>query len=143
MTAALILKEKGAEVVSVGAETRLSEAVAILHRRRIGAIVILDEKGEVAGILSERDVVAAIAEKGQSVLQEKLRAFMTSGVTTCRKSDSVDRLMAIMTETRIRHLPIVEDGILCGIVSIGDVVKHRIAKTEQEVGALRDYISSG
>ena len=143
MNVAAILKEKGSDVVTLKPHALVSEVAGILYKKRIGAIVVLDKAGVLSGIVSERDIVNAIAKNGRDVIDKPVQSIMTGNVISCRKSDPIDRLMEIMTETRVRHLPVVEDGKLCGIVSIGDVVKYRIAEVSQEMGALRDYISSG
>ena len=137
-----ILKVKGREVVTLSAADRLSEAVRKLARHRIGSLVVVDSQGRVVGIVSERDVVRVIAEAGNKALDMPVEAVMSSPVKTARESQSIDDLMAQMTEFRVRHLPVVEQGKLVGMVSIGDVVKYRIEEIEFEAAAMRRYISA-
>lgn len=141
MNVAAILKAKGTDVVTVNPAVTLGEIATLLSERRIGAAVIMQDR-KVLGIVSERDVVKAIARSGGQALNAPARDVMTSRVVTCRLNDSIDELMDSMTMGRFRHLPVIEDGELVGIVSIGDVVKHRIAETVMETEALRLYIAS-
>ena len=148
MSVTLILAKKGREVVTIGAE-RLSAASAalevaadILNLKRIGAAVVVDEAGRLLGIVSERDVLRAVAERGGAALDGTVADHMTRDVTTCAPSTSIDEVMSLMTEGKFRHLPVIEDGRLGGIVSIGDVVKHRLADVEAEHQALREYIAT-
>ncbi|HEX4080494.1 MAG TPA: CBS domain-containing protein [Rhizomicrobium sp.] len=136
-----ILREKGRDVVTIGGDATLSEAARLLARRRIGALVVGDGDGGVAGILSERDIVRAVAENSVGALGQTVDRHMTRIVLTCSESDTVDELMETMTHGRFRHIPVVEDERLCGIVSIGDVVKTRIAETVREAESLREYIA--
>ena len=138
-----ILRDKGREVVSISADATLSEAARLLARKRIGALVVRDRDGSLVGILSERDVVRALAEASVNALAHSVSAHMTRGFETCCEADSIEDLMEIMTHRRLRHLPVVEDDRLCGIVSIGDVVKTRIAETVREAETLRGYIAAG
>jgi CBS domain-containing protein len=142
MHVAAILNEKGRAVEAVTGGVTLGELVKRLASHRIGAIVVRGAKGEVAGIVSERDVVRALAMSGAEVLGWPVSKVMTRNVVTAREADTIDQLMSRMTEGRFRHLPVVEAGELVGIVSIGDVVKHRVAEVELEASAMRDYISS-
>lgn len=142
MHVAAILNEKGRAVEAVTGGVTLGEVVKRLASHRIGAIVVRGAKGEVAGIVSERDVVRALAMSGAEVLGWPVSKVMTRNVVTAREADTIDQLMSRMTEGRFRHLPVVEAGELVGIVSIGDVVKHRVAEVELEASAMRDYISS-
>ena len=138
-----ILREKGREIVSLTSETTLSEAARLLARKRIGAVVVRDHKGALVGILSERDVVRAIAEESVAALARPVSAYMTRAVATCTELDTVDELMEMMTQGRFRHLPVLDDGNqLCGLVSIGDVVKTRIEETVREAASLRQYIAA-
>ena len=138
-----ILREKGGEIITISSEATLSEASCLLSRKRIGALVVRGEAGELAGILSERDVVRAVAEESVGALARPVRAYMTRTVATCGESDSVDELMEMMTRGRFRHVPVIgERERLVGIVSIGDVVKSRIEETVREAAALREYISA-
>jgi CBS domain-containing protein len=137
-----ILGEKGREVISISCDATLSEAARLLARRRIGAIVVRDEQGALAGILSERDVVRAVAEESVSALAHPVSAYMTRAVATCSESDTIEDLMEMMTVGRFRHLPVVENDVITGMISIGDVVKTRIAETVQEATSLRAYITA-
>ena len=139
MTVRAILDAKGRQVVSIGADAKVSSAVKILSERRIGAVLVL-AGGKIEGIISERDIVRVLGERGAGILDEPVRAVMTTRVMTCRRSDTVASLMEQMTEGKFRHMPVVEDGQLIGIISIGDVVKHRLQEMEHEQNALRDYI---
>jgi len=137
-----ILGEKGREVVSISSDATLSEATRLLARRRIGAVVVRDETGALAGILSERDVVHAVADESVTSLARPVSLYMTRAVSTCTESDSIEELMEMMTHGRFRHMPVVDNGLITGIVSIGDVVKTRIAETVQEAASLREYITA-
>lgn len=139
-----ILRDKGREVVTIGSDATLSEAARLLARRRIGAVVVSDGDGGVAGILSERDIVRALAEHSVAALGQNVARHMTRAISVCSETDTVDELMESMTHGRFRHLPVLDDGDrLCGIVSIGDVVKSRIAETVREAESLREYIVAG
>ena len=141
MTVRAILDAKGRQVVSIGADAKLSSAVKTLSERRIGALLVMAD-GKIEGILSERDIVRELGERGPAVLDEPVRAVMTAKVMTCRRSDTVAYLMEQMTEGKFRHLPVVEDGQVVGLISIGDVVKHRVMEYETEQEAMRDYIAT-
>lgn len=142
MHVAAILKEKGRAVETVEPEEALTEVVRRLVAHRIGAIVVCEAGIGVVGIVSERDIVRMIAAHGMDALQRPVSDAMTREVTTCGEADTIDELMSRMTEGRFRHLPVVENGNLVGIISIGDVVKHRVAEVEIEASAMRDYISA-
>lgn len=135
-----ILLEKGREVVTITSDATLSEAARLMARRRIGAIVVRGRDGTISGILSERDLVRAIAEESVTALAKPVASRMTRDITTCTEYDSVENLMEAMTLGRFRHVPVVEDDRLVGIVSIGDVVKTRIEETVKEAEDLREYI---
>ena len=138
-----ILREKGRDVVSLMSDVSLSEAARLLARKRIGALVVKDRNGALAGILSERDVVRAVAEESVAALARPISAYMTRAVATCTESDTTDDLMEMMTLGRFRHVPVLdEEHQLCGIVSIGDVVKTRIEETVREADSLRQYIAA-
>lgn len=137
-----ILQSKGAVVHTVTTTTPIAEAVKLLNQHRIGAVVVVTHEGAVAGILSERDIVRNLLGDPAKLLTLPVSDIMTTRVITCRRAATVSDLMEQMTEHRIRHIPIVEEGQLLGIVSIGDVVKGKIEATEQEANALREYISS-
>src|SRR5262245_16934812 len=121
MTVASILKAKGSNVVALQPGTRLAEAARILHQHRIGAVLITGPGARILGILSERDIVTALATTGAPALDCPINDFMTADVRSCRPSDSIERVMELMTKGRFRHLPVVDDGQLLGIISIGDV----------------------
>jgi CBS domain-containing protein len=141
MNVTRILAEKGSSIVTIGPNETLADAAASLSSRRIGAVPVV-EGDAVLGILSERDVVRAVGQGGAAVLSELVSDHMTQRVVTCRGETTVDDLMALMTSGKFRHVPVVEDGKLVGIVSIGDVVKLRIAEVEAEHQAMRDYIAA-
>jgi CBS domain-containing protein len=142
MLVAEILKEKGRQVFTCTAEESLTSVTALLFARRVGAMVVTDESG-VAGILSERDIVQAIAQGGSDALKHPVKRYMTSDVIFARSCETVDELMSRMTDRHVRHLPVCDDGRLVGIVSIGDLVKSKISETEHEAQTLRAYISAG
>lgn len=137
-----ILTEKGREVVTVAPAHSLSEVARMLAARRIGAAVVSDASQAVLGIVSERDIVRALAEGGPAALEDEVSGHMTVKVVTCSRQTAVEELMELMTEGRFRHVPVVEEGRLIGIVSIGDVVKRRVAQIENEHRAMRDYIAT-
>lgn len=137
-----ILQSKGAEVYTVPTTAPVSEAIKTLNTRRIGAVVVVDDSGSVAGILSERDVVRHLGDDPQILLASPVSSIMTRTVITCPPGAAVSDLMEQMTRYRIRHIPIVENNKLVGIVSIGDVVKRKIEEAEQEATALKEYIAS-
>jgi CBS domain-containing protein len=137
-----ILQSKGTVVHTVRRSARIAEAVALLNAHRIGAVVVVNAGGEVAGILSERDIVRKMGDDPTAFLQSPVSDAMTSSVVTCTRTDPLSAVMSRMTEFRIRHIPVVEGDTLVGIVSIGDVVKWQIAEVEQEADALRQYIAS-
>ena len=140
MTVSIILTGKGRDVVSIEPNATLAAAVALLAEKRIGAVLILGVGGRVAGILSERDIVRALAERGAAALDEPVSQTMTRKVFTCVESETVASIMERMTEGKFRHVPVVDQGQLVGIVSIGDVVKHRLLEMEHDSAAMRDYI---
>lgn len=142
MNVAAILKAKGTEVVTIDPAATLAAVTTLLSERRIGAVVVMQDR-KVFGIVSERDVIKAIARIGAAALATPVREAMTSRIVTCGLNDSIDELMDSMTAGRFRHLPVIEDGELVGLVSIGDVVKHRIAETVMETEALKLYIANG
>ncbi|AMJ60427.1 CBS domain-containing protein [Bosea sp. PAMC 26642] len=141
MNVAQLLGDKGHEVVSVQPHRTLGEVVRTLSERRIGAVVVTGADGALVGILSERDIIRALGEMGAAALESPVSRTMTAKVVTCRAQTSIDELMEIMTSGRFRHVPVVEDGRVAGIVSIGDVVKYRVAAIEAESRAMRDYIA--
>ncbi len=143
MNVASILKAKGKSVATARSDETLEAVAQKLAARKIGAIVIVGDGGSVAGIVSERDIVRTIAENGATALQQPVSNVMTKNVMTCAESSTIDQMMAVMTQGRFRHVPVIEDGALVGIISIGDVVKHHIAEVEMEVTAMRDYLATG
>jgi CBS domain-containing protein len=137
-----VLRAKGSEVFSVAPHAILREAAELLHKHRIGALVVLDANHELIGIISERDIVGIIAERGSDALFARVDQAMSAEVVVCSPRDTVEQLMTVMTERRIRHLPVVEDGEIVGVVSIGDVVKRRLAEVVDEADALHGYLTS-
>ena len=138
-----ILHNKGRDVVSITAHASLTEAAKLLTDKKIGALVVKDKNGELSGIFSERDLVHAIACGGAAALTDPVSLHMTPAPETCVETDTVESVMEVMTRGRFRHVPVLDDQFaLCGMVSIGDVVKTRIAETVSEAAALRDYISA-
>lgn len=140
---ATIIKAKGSDVYSILPEITVLEATHELKLRRVGALLVCDEERRIVGVLSERDIVRALAEQGPEILSQPVSSLMTRGVVTCRSDDSVDSVRQLMTGRRIRHIPVIDGGDLRGIVSIGDVVKHQIMATEMEAEALKQYIATG
>jgi CBS domain-containing protein len=138
-----ILASKGSDVITVPTTATVAEAVDVLHARGIGAVVVTDDGTTAAGILSERDVVRLLADTGPSALTRPVTTAMTTTVHTCVPEATLDELMATMTTHRIRHLPVVRDGAMVGLVSIGDVVKLRVVELAQEAQVLHDYVNSG
>ena len=141
MTIAAILSSKGSEVATIGADNRVSEAVARLGERRIGALPVV-EGDRIVGIMSERDVIYCLRDHGPEVLDWPVSRVMTSPAITAEPSAPVLSALALMTERRIRHLPVTEGGRLIGIVSIGDLVKYRMDRIEAEANAMRSYIQN-
>ncbi len=142
MTVARILSSKGRDVITVAPHRTLSEILRILNDKRIGAVVVGGADGEVLGIFSERDLVRALGRHGTEVLDQGVSRHMTSRVVTATEDMTVNQAMERMTEGRFRHIPVVEHGRLVGLVSIGDVVKYRIAEIEEERQAMLDYIGT-
>jgi len=143
MNVATILTQKGRSVTTLAPTATLQDASEKLSLKRIGAIVIIGDGGSVAGIISERDVIRAIARSGVEALRLHVSEFMTRNVECCQENDLVDELMETMTKGRFRHVPVIEDGGLVGIISIGDVVKNHVAEVEMEVSAMRSYLATG
>jgi CBS domain-containing protein len=142
MRIADVLRGKGGAVVTINPDATVAELVAGLADHNIGAMVVVGPDG-VAGIVSERDVVRQMHSHGASVLSQPVHTIMTTMVSTCSKADTVDSLTRLMTENRVRHVPVLEDGKLIGIVSIGDVVKTRMQELESEHQQLQSYITQG
>jgi CBS domain-containing protein len=137
-----ILRDKGRNVTTMQPQQTLAEATRTLSDRRIGAVIVSDSRQPVLGILSERDIVRAVAKEGPTALERPVSAHMTAKVVTCTCRSAINDLMETMTTGKFRHVPIVENGRLVGIVSIGDIVKFRVAEIEGESRALRDYIAT-
>jgi CBS domain-containing protein len=140
MLVSLIMQEKGREVVSVAADTLLSEVVQVLHKRRIGAVPVLHPDGTLAGILSERDVVSAIANDGGMALMHNARTYMTRDVNTCAETDETEDILPSMTSERPRYVPVVERNHVVGIVSTSDIIKSFVAETEYQMRELREIL---
>ncbi len=144
MNAAGILRAKGAEVITASPAMTVAAAAGVLDAHRIGAVIVVDEERAIVGVLSERDVTREIARRGAGALDLRVEACMTRDVITVGPKTELDELLACMTDRRIRHLPVTgEDDRLLGVVSIGDVVKWKIAETEAEAAAMRAYIATG
>lgn len=139
MNVGQILSQKGGEIIAMEQGCTVLEVAKLLGERRIGAIPITD-KGKLCGIMSERDVVRGIAIRGGAALADDVSSLMTRAVITCTKDDTVYDLMKMMTERRIRHVPVLDGSKLAGMISIGDVVKHRMEEAARENEALKDYI---
>ncbi|MEQ8195385.1 MAG: CBS domain-containing protein [Rhodospirillales bacterium] len=135
-----ILKRKGSNVITVAPIAAVAEVVKVLQMKRIGAILVVDG-GKIAGIVSERDITRGLAEHGAAVLDLPVSALMTHSVTTCSPESTIEDIMHLMTDGRIRHLPVVEGGHLVGFISIGDVVKNRLQELEAEKNQLRKYVT--
>jgi CBS domain-containing protein len=138
-----ILKSKGDLVFTASPHESVGAAAALLHSRKVGALVVIDPDDQVVGIVSERDIVRMVAEHGPSGLAQPLSVCMSRDVIFASLTETVDNLLSRMTDRRIRHLPVVKTGRLVGIVSIGDLVKSKIAETEAEAETLKAYISAG
>ncbi|MEH6696574.1 MAG: CBS domain-containing protein [Hyphomonas sp.] len=142
MTIDQILNDKGREVISVGADDTLGDVAKVLDVRRIGAVVALDSGESIIGVLSERDIVRQVARHGQAALDMKVGDAMTRDVVTVPSTMAIEQAMQLMTDRRIRHLPILRNDRLIGFVSIGDLVKWKIAETEAEAEAMKSYLSA-
>lgn len=138
-----LLRRKGADVATIDADASLRTALALLAEHRIGALVVSADGRRVDGILSERDIVRALHERGAGLLDDPVSSVMTAQVHTCVPGAGVEELARTMTEHRVRHVPVLDDGVLIGIVSIGDVVKARLDELEEERAALVGYIQTG
>lgn len=143
MNVATILKAKGRAVATARQDATLLDIAVKLAGKKIGAIVVVGDRGAVAGIISERDVIRALAENGEAALGLPIADIMTRNVVTCHEGSTIEELMTTMTQSRFRHMPVIEDGALVGIVSIGDVVRHHIAEVDMEVSAMRGYLATG
>ena len=141
MNVAVILRQKGRAVTTASPTTTLLEVAKKLAAKRIGAIVIVGAKGQVVGIISERDIIRCLSVLGPDCLTQPVSESMSRNVISCQEDDTLDELMASMTERRFRHLPVMTNGSLVGIISIGDVVKHHVAEVTLEATAMREYIT--
>ena len=143
MNVASILKLKGRAVSTARPDATLLDVAQKLGAKKIGAIVMVGDNGHVAGIISERDIIRVLAERGAEALAQNVSEVMTRNVISCQETSELDELMETMTKGRFRHLPVIEDGALVGIISIGDVVKYHVAEVEMEVSAMRSYLATG
>ena len=141
MTVRTILDTKGHQIQSVPPEAKLSAVVKVLGERKIGAVLVMSE-GRIEGILSERDIVRVLGERGAAVLEEPVSELMTRKVVSCKQSDTVAAIMEMMTLGKFRHLPVLEGERVVGLISIGDIVKWRVQEYELEQEALREYIKT-
>jgi len=142
MLIAHVLRDKGGVVYTVRADATLEEAARVLNDKKVGALVVIAEDGGISGVFSERDIVREIAKNGVKCLSESVSAVMTRDVITAGPSETVDEGLGRMTDRRIRHLPVLDGGRLIGVISIGDLVKHRIAAVEAEAAAMQAYIAT-
>jgi CBS domain-containing protein len=140
MTVKAMLARKGSDVVTIEPTATVAAATRVLSDRRIGALVVTGADRRIVGIISERDIVAALGSRGAAVLDMPVADLMTRKVSTCGPDETIAELMSRMTEGRFRHVPVVEQGRLCGIISVGDVVKARLEEMQREQDALREYI---
>jgi CBS domain-containing protein len=138
-----ILKDKGDLVFTASPQETVGAAAALLHTRRVGAMVVVDDREAVVGILSERDVVRVIAKEGASALAKPISGCMTTSVIFAQPDETIDALLERMTDRRIRHLPVVKGERLAGIISIGDLVKYKINEAQAEADGLKAYIAAG
>jgi len=143
MTLDQIIKDKGADVVTIRATITLRAAAAVLDEKRIGSVVATTDEGELVGVLSERDITRQFARHGAQALDMAVSQAMTREVITAAPTDTLDQGLARMSDRRIRHLPVCVDGKLVGLVSIGDLVKWKIRETEAEAEAMKNYIATG
>lgn len=142
MTVAAILSQKGRQVVTMGPKQTLRDVCETLTAHKIGAVVLIDAHGQIAGILSERDIVRALAGEGASALDRAAETYMSAKVVTCTEKETTDQVLGRMTTGRFRHMPVVRENRLIGVVSIGDVVARRIELAEQEAAQMRAYIAT-
>lgn len=141
MTVRSILNTKGHHIVSVEPDAKLAAAIMVLGEKKIGAVLVMNQT-RLEGILSERDIVRVLGERGASALEAPVSEVMTRKVVTCKETDTVAELMEMMTTGKFRHLPVIDSGKVVGLISIGDVVKRRVQEYESEQEALRDYIKT-
>ena len=137
-----ILNFKGRDIVSVSPHELIGMAAEIFGQKKVGSLLVMEE-GQVQGIITERDVIWAIGREGGAVLRAPVSKVMTKDVMTCQGSDKVDAVMQMMTKSRFRHVPVMDQGLLVGLISIGDLVQHRLAEAELEANSMRSYIATG
>lgn len=142
MSVEAILKNKGRNVFTIRPEHSVAEAAALMSSKRVGVAVVCDAKGRLLGVVSERDIVSGITQYGKGLMEMPVRNIMTSPVVTCAPGDSVKKIMEVMTERRIRHLPVVEGEELLGMISIGDAVNFRLHEAQMETAVLRDFAAT-
>jgi CBS domain-containing protein len=142
MLIAHVIRDKGAIVYTLRADATLEEAARTLNEKKVGALVVVEEGGAIIGVLSERDIVKEIARSGAPSLKDTVATVMSRDVLTAHMTETIDEGLGRMTDRRVRHLPVVDAGVLVGIVSIGDLVKHRIAAVEAEAAAMQAYIAA-
>ena len=141
MQVSILLQRKGSDVVTVAPDVSIADVVSVLTQKRIGAVVVSGDGRHIDGVLSERAIVQALSERGAEILGGRAAELMSGEVFTCQPDTTVETLMTTMTDHRVRHVPVLVDGELAGLVSIGDVVKDRISSLENETQALHDYIT--
>ncbi|MEY9886140.1 CBS domain-containing protein [Bradyrhizobium sp. USDA 329] len=141
MTVRSILNTKGHQIVSVEPDAKLAATIKLLAEKKIGAVLVMNQS-RLEGILSERDIVRMLGERGAGVLEAPVSEVMTRKVVTCKETDTVAELMEMMTSGKFRHLPVIDNGKVVGLISIGDIVKRRVQEYESEQEALRDYIKT-
>lgn len=141
MTVAAILKHKGRNVHTLDPGTTIMDAAKMLNSEKVGAVVVSTDGSRIEGILSERDIVTALARSGPKILDDIISTIMTEKVRTCHLDDRALTVMTMMTEHRIRHVPVTENDVMVGLVSIGDIVKRRLEEIESDASAMRDYIA--
>ncbi|MGE3245136.1 MAG: CBS domain-containing protein [Beijerinckiaceae bacterium] len=142
MNVAHILASKGRDVISAMPDHTLQDAARLMAERGIGALVVCNREKQIAGILSERDIMRAIARNGPGALDDRVSSHMTTKVRTCGEGTTIQALMEEMTLGRFRHIPVVQDGALCGMISIGDLIKNRLVEMEREQEDLKNYIAT-
>lgn len=142
MTVRKILNLKGSDVVTIAPEKSLHEAIALLTKEKIGALIVIGKKQEVLGVLSERDIVHLLSNKDANRFDNPVSSAMTADVKSCKPDDTVQQIMHVMTKGRFRHMPVVDNGKLAGVISIGDVVKLRLEEMERESEHLKEYIAT-
>ncbi|MCF6320652.1 MAG: CBS domain-containing protein [Rhizobiaceae bacterium] len=142
MSVSTMLEGKPKSIITASPDDTVADATQLLAKHRIGAVIVCDKGGKVRGILSERDIVRDIAHDGAAILENSISSCMTKNVLSCKRDDSIDSVMEIMTEKHFRHMPVTEGGKLVGVISIGDVVKCKIEQAEKDAQELMNYIAS-